>query len=137
MTPVRTRRHMPWDTGRADAVTAEATLIFEVVWPIFRKTVMAVACCLTRDLDERDDLVHEAKLKLWYAEPGNYDLLNPGEEAYLRRALVNHMLNVSGRGGKKKKGQPADGRRVPSGEFEALAMQPAEIKAIMAQFMAG
>ena len=137
MTPTRTRRHMPWDTGRTDAVTAEAALLFEVVWPMFRKTVIAVAWWLARDPDDREELVHEAKLALWDADPGKYDLLNPDAEAYVRRILVNHMIDVFGRPSRNGAAEALAGRVVTTRDYEELAMQPAEIKAILAQFIAG
>ena len=51
---------------------------------------------LTGDLDERDDLIQEARVELWRMDASRCDLRSARDLQYLRRALANHMRNVAG-----------------------------------------
>lgn len=61
---------------------------------------------LTKDRDERQDLIQEARLALWQVDASRCDIRNRAEVRYLRKLLINHMRDVAAR-----RGMTMDGRR--------------------------
>ena len=53
---------------------------------------------MTKDLDEQEDLMQEALIALWKADPTRYDVHDGRDMGYLRRIMVNRMKRVYGRG---------------------------------------
>jgi hypothetical protein len=48
----------------------------------------------TDDLDLRDDLIQEALIWLWEMDPTRYDLNDPGDVGYIRKALANRVYTM-------------------------------------------
>lgn len=80
----------------APVLNGDASLAVERTWPLFESSLRERARRMTRCVDDQNDLVQEALIELWSADPTRYDLEDPREVAYLRRILVNRMLDVWG-----------------------------------------
>ena len=79
------------------SITAESMLLFSVVWPTFEPAVEALAYAITPDRDDREDLVQEAMITLWKSNPSCYDFMDRRDIAYVKRMLINRMIDVWGR----------------------------------------
>ena len=69
-------------------------MAFAHVWPSFERGVAWRARRITDDPDMQKDLIQEAMITLWKADPTRFNLARPGERGYVRRMLINRMLNV-------------------------------------------
>jgi DNA-directed RNA polymerase specialized sigma24 family protein len=76
--------------------TGDASLAVGSAWPVVAPTVTRFAERLTEDPDDRKDLVQEAMIELWKADPTRYDLRDPDDVDYLTRILTNRMRDVWG-----------------------------------------
>ena len=65
------------------------------VWRHVQCAVESCARALTRDRDEREDLIQEAHVELWRIDASRCDLRNREDLRYLRRMLTNHMCKLA------------------------------------------
>jgi hypothetical protein len=77
-------------------ITAEATLAYETLCARLAPGLRNFAKTITDDVDDQKDLVQEAMISLWTADPARYDVRNKSEVAFLRRILIVRMWQVSG-----------------------------------------
>lgn len=98
----------PPDTdGTGDAMHAYAR-----VWPHVRVAVELCARELTKDRDEREDLMQEAQVALWHIDASRCDIRSMDDLRSLRRMLMNHMRKEAARrrrvSGVRQDGVPLD-----------------------------
>ena len=67
-----------------------------VAWPVFARTIKRVAHKITKDPDQRDDLIQSAMVELWEIDPTRFVFRDAKEVGYVREILVNRMLRVWG-----------------------------------------
>ena len=89
-----------WLRG-APRFTGDARRACESAWPLFAPALTRVAERMTDDKDEREDLLQEAMIALWNADPTRFDLRDPLDMRYLEKILVHRMWKVWG--GKKNR----------------------------------
>ena len=77
-------------------ITAEGILAFGTVWPELAPSIKRFARLITPDRDHQDDLIQEAMIALWNADPTRYDFRDRADVAYVRRVLINRMWDVWG-----------------------------------------
>jgi DNA-directed RNA polymerase specialized sigma24 family protein len=77
-------------------ITAEATLAYETMCARLAPGLRNFAKTITDDEDNQKDLVQEAMISLWIADPARYDVRNKSEVAYLRKILIVRMWQVWG-----------------------------------------
>lgn len=65
-------------------------------WLVFERTIKRVAHNITKDPDERDDLIQSAMVELWEIDPTRYRFVSAAEFGYVREILVHRMLRVWG-----------------------------------------
>jgi DNA-directed RNA polymerase specialized sigma24 family protein len=85
------------DDARDASFTADADLAVGEAWERFEPRMRRRAAQWTDDLDEQDDLVQEALIRLWKVDPTRFDLRDPVAVRYLRNSMMNRMLDVWGR----------------------------------------
>lgn len=86
--------HMDIAASREQFFIADSGLAVESSWPQFADQVKRLARWMTDDRDERKDLVQEALIALWMADPTRFDLDDRYDRGYLRRILRNRMWHV-------------------------------------------
>jgi DNA-directed RNA polymerase specialized sigma24 family protein len=79
-------------------ITAEGVLAFNTVWPELEPHVKQLARRLAPgDRDHQEELIEEAMIKLWGADPTRYNFRNPKHMVYMQRSLDHRMCDVWGR----------------------------------------
>lgn len=74
--------------------TGDSRLAFERAWPIFERGVRFKARRITKEPHMQKDLIQEAMITLWKADPTRYNLKRRDARGYVRQMLKNRMLNV-------------------------------------------
>jgi DNA-directed RNA polymerase specialized sigma24 family protein len=90
------RRPIGFRLAGTPPFTGDARRAVESSWPLFEPMLTRMAERMTADQDERDDLVEEARIKLWKADPTRFDLRDPVDVRYLQKILVHRMWRVWG-----------------------------------------
>jgi DNA-directed RNA polymerase specialized sigma24 family protein len=75
-------------------VTGDSRRAVAIAWKRYAPSLKCVARRMTEDRDERRDLLQEAMVALWKADPTRYDFDDVEDVDYLYRILVNRMLDV-------------------------------------------
>ena len=75
-------------------VIGNAARSVEVAWSRLSPDLAPLARRLTSDQDLLDDLLQEARIRLWELDPTRFDLRVGRERHYLWRALKNRMWEV-------------------------------------------
>jgi DNA-directed RNA polymerase specialized sigma24 family protein len=75
---------------------AKASRAVVGAWRKFEPAVARMAERMTDDQDEREDLVQEAMIALWKADPTRFDLRDQRDVRYLHKILVHRMWKVRG-----------------------------------------
>ncbi len=88
-------------------VTAESVQAFASAWRIVEKSMTAFASRVSDSRADQEDLLQEARMGLWMADPTRYDLRSKEDVAYLHRVLICRMWDAWGE---------ERGRKGPSGE---------------------
>lgn len=78
-------------------ITAQNEFLLQVMWPILLPSIKAEARKITRDQDDRKDLIQEAQHMFWQCNPSCFDFRDRRDVAYVRSILFNHMRDVWGR----------------------------------------
>jgi DNA-directed RNA polymerase specialized sigma24 family protein len=74
--------------------TGDASRAWESAWPLYEPLLTRLAKRLTDDQDQREDLLHEAMIKLWKTDPTRFDFREKKEVRYLQKILVHRMWKV-------------------------------------------
>jgi len=74
--------------------TGDSMRAFEVAWALIGGRVENAARRFTEDVDLRADLVQEARIALWRADPTRFNLGDASEQAYLRGVAFNRMRDA-------------------------------------------
>ena len=75
--------------------TGDVMEAYTRVWPHLQVEVERCARKITKDRDERDDLIQEARLELWRVDASRCDLRSMDDLLYLRAMLTKHMKKVA------------------------------------------
>jgi DNA-directed RNA polymerase specialized sigma24 family protein len=81
--------------GAVVSCAGDASRAVDSAWRVLRPTLRPMVWGLSSDVDEQDDLMQEALIELWQVDPTRFDLEQSADREYLRRMLVNRMLDVS------------------------------------------
>ncbi len=73
-------------------------------WPTFERMIRRAACKITKDPDDREDLIQVAQVELWEIDSTRRDLSDEEDVRDARRIMVKKMWQVWGRdhGGERK-----------------------------------
>lgn len=74
--------------------TGDSARAVESMWPMLERKIRHVAEEITDEPELQADLVQEAQIILWEVDPTRFDPRRFGEQAYLRRVLINRMWDV-------------------------------------------
>ena len=74
--------------------TADSRTAVEQALVALEPGLRRTASRLTADADLRDDLVQEARIRLWETDPTRFDLEDQEDLRYLCRILTNRMWQV-------------------------------------------
>lgn len=79
----------------ANGATGDVMQAYTKVWPHLRMTVEHTARELTKDRDEQNDLIQEARVALWQIDASRCDVRNREDLLYVRKVLKQHMKKVA------------------------------------------
>ena len=88
------RADTAWRGERRAHAIGDAARSVEVAWSRLSPDLAPLARRLTSDQDLLDDLLQEARIRLWELDPTRFDLRVGRERHYLWRALKNRMWEV-------------------------------------------
>ena len=74
--------------------TGDASRAVESAWPIFEAKLTRKAERMADDQDQREDLLQEARIKLWKVDSTRFDLYDLDDVQYLQKILVHRMREV-------------------------------------------
>ena len=81
----------------ATPITSDGMRALGVQWPVFEKMIKRIAHTITKDPDDRKDLIQSAMVEFWEIDPTRNDLTSHHEIAYVRTRLVHRMWDVWGK----------------------------------------
>jgi DNA-directed RNA polymerase specialized sigma24 family protein len=86
-------------------ITADANLSFDPGWTQLEPSIRRFAQRLTPDADHQEDLMQEAMIRFWSADPTRYDFSNRRDARYMRVTLIRHLWDVWGDDGDRFQSQ--------------------------------
>ena len=75
--------------------TGEVTEAYARIWRRLGPFVTLGARSLARDRNEREELIQEARVKLWEIGSSRCDITDRGDVRVIQRILMNHMRKVA------------------------------------------
>lgn len=76
--------------------TGREIMAFGAAWARFERSIKFWAFTITRDRDHEDDLVEEAMITLWNADPTRWNFRNHEHFLFMSEKLYNRMIDVWG-----------------------------------------
>lgn len=68
---------------------------FDRAWEVLQKSVGTVAWRLTRNREDQEELIQEARIELWLIDPTRFRVDDSGQVRYLRKMLMRRMWRVA------------------------------------------
>ena len=68
---------------------------FDHAWGLLEKSVRTVAWRLTRNREDQEELVQEARIELWLIDPTRFRLDDARQLRYLRKMVMHRMWRMA------------------------------------------